>query len=192
MSVTWVGENPGLYLKEGPDSSRYSTLASFFRVSWSGLGTGRVCFLLGEPDTPGAETNLCVTDNEPLARWLHSEYASTFGVFKDRSAFAGVRFVQLTEAESLRGGAHTERMAFEGHAIELSWAALGDPYWVELSPDQSPTGKHTLRAVFIDAGTGTVSVDGTVLDGDAQPREFAGRAASTAFLALGESWHSEQ
>src|SRR5215470_3499764 len=80
--VDWSGENPGMYLKEKPDGS-FVTLVSFFRVVASPFGRGHALVLLEAPrlhrSLPEA-LNVCVTDNDPLARYLVSNFVTYFGV----------------------------------------------------------------------------------------------------------------
>ena len=61
--VAWSGDNSGIYLKHEPDGD-YVTRASYFRVTYSPHGVGNVLVLLSGP------TNVCLHDNEALARWL--------------------------------------------------------------------------------------------------------------------------
>ena len=80
--VEWSGENPGISLKETPDGP-FVALASFFRVVLSPHGRGHALVLFRSPHeaTPPADrSNLCLTDNEPLARWLIAEFLSHFGL----------------------------------------------------------------------------------------------------------------
>ena len=82
--VDWSGENPGMYLKETPDGP-FVTLVSFFRVVVSPHGRGHALILLEAPllhrSLPEA-LNVCVTDNDALARYLVSNFATYFGAFK--------------------------------------------------------------------------------------------------------------
>src|SRR5205823_5525010 len=87
-TVDWSGENPGMYLKENADGP-FSTLVSFFRVVASPHGRGHALILLEAPllhtSIPEA-LNVCVTDNESLARYLVSEFAAHFDAFKGAEA----------------------------------------------------------------------------------------------------------
>src|SRR3712207_2984991 len=83
-TVEWSGENPGISLKEEPDGP-FVALASFFRVVLSPHGRGHALVLLQSPqdaNPPMERTNLCLTDNDELARYLVSEFVSNFGAYK--------------------------------------------------------------------------------------------------------------
>lgn len=59
-----------------------TTRASFFRVVLSPHGRRHALALMllpQEATPPAGRTNLCITYNEPLARWLISDYVSHFG-----------------------------------------------------------------------------------------------------------------
>jgi hypothetical protein len=100
--VEWSGENPGISLKEDPNGP-FTTLASFFRVVLSPHGAGHALVLMQSPheaNPPEAAANWCLTDNEPLARWLIAEYLSHFGAFRGIAGLAGLRFRKLYEVKS--------------------------------------------------------------------------------------------
>jgi len=97
-TVDWSGENPGMYLKENADGP-FSTLVSFFRVVASPHGRGHALILLEAPllhtSIPEA-LNVCVTDNESLARYLVNEFAAHFGAFNGAEALQSMDYVKLT------------------------------------------------------------------------------------------------
>ena len=66
-TVEWSGENPGISLKSDPNGP-FTTLASFFRVVLSPHGRGHALVLMQAPHQADPVLNLCLTDNEPLAR----------------------------------------------------------------------------------------------------------------------------
>ena len=76
--VEWSGENPGISLKQQADGP-FTTLASFFRVVLSPHGRGHALVLLRSPqeaDPAPERANICLHDNEPLARYLVTEFVS--------------------------------------------------------------------------------------------------------------------
>ncbi len=190
--VDWSGENPGMYLKESPDGP-FTTLVSFFRVVLSPHGRGHALLLL---EAPGVNTslpealNVCVTDNEPLARWLVKEFATSFGAFRGVPALRTLPYVPLSgvQASGDQRASYMEWVKGEGVEATLSWEQLGEPFMVELAPEQSPTGLHEMWSLFVEAGRVTASVNGRRLRGQPVPRDFQGRRSSTAFLAFSETW----
>ena len=190
--VDWSGENPGMYLKEKADAP-FVTLVSFFRVVASPHGRGHALVLLEAPlldrSLPEA-LNVCVTDNDALARYLVSGFAAHFSAFKDAPALQHMDYVPL-DGVAASGDTRSSYMEWvKGRGVEasLSWEYLGEPYMVNIPKEKSATGKHALLSLFVDARRVTATVNGRTLKGHPVPREFAGRQSSTAFLAYSETW----
>jgi hypothetical protein len=192
-AIDWSGENPGMYLKEKADGP-WVTLVSLFRVVLSPHGRGHALILLESPllDTSIPEAlNVCVTDNDALARWLVEGFASRFGAFRGASALQSMRYVPLTgvEASGDPRASYLEWIAGEGIEVTLAWDDLGAPFALSLPKEQSATGAHELWSVFVEAGRVDAKVNGRALRGQPVPREFAGRPrSSSAFLAFSETW----
>jgi hypothetical protein len=191
-AVDWSGENPGMYLREKADGP-FVTLVSFFRVVVSPYGRGHALVLLESPmlDVSVPEAlNVCVTDNEPLARWLAKEFVASFGSFRGMRGLESMRYVQLTgvQASGDQRSSYMEWIKGDGVEASLSWEELGEPFMVLLPKDKSATGRHELYSLFVDAARVTATVNGRPLRGRPFPRDFAGRKSSTAFLAFSETW----
>lgn len=190
--VDWSGENPGMYLKETAEGP-FVTLVSFFRVVLSPHGRGHALVLLEAPQLdlsiPEA-LNVCVTDNEPLARWLAREFVPHFGAFRGVPAVESMRYVPLTGVATSgdHRASHMEWVKGDGVEASLSWEGLGEPFMVELPVDRSATGRHVMWSLFVEADRVTATVNGRALRGRPFPRDFAGRRSSTAFLAFSETW----
>jgi hypothetical protein len=191
-TVEWTGENPAIYLKERPDGP-FTTMASFFRVMLSPHGRGHALVLLQSPqetDPPPERANLCLHDNEPLARYLVSDFVRHFGNFRGVPGLDRLDFRKLDSVSSsgdarssfgqtLRAGALT---------VELRWTGLGEPFCFVLPPEKSATGRHTMPSLFIGCEHATVTVNGRLRPGRPVPREVVGRTITTAMLALSETW----
>ncbi len=190
--VDWSGENPGMYLKEKMDAP-FVTLVSFFRVVASPYGRGHALVLLEAPllhrSLPEA-LNVCITDNDPLARYLVSNFVTYFGAFKGAEALQYMDYVPLdgVAASGDPRASYMEWVKGPGVEVSLSWEDLGEPFMVNIPKEQSATGKHALHSLFVDARHVTATVNGRPLRGQPVPREFAGRQSSTAFLAYSETW----
>ena len=181
-----------MYLKEAADGP-FVTLVSFFRVVASPHGRGHALILLEAPllhrSLPEA-LNVCVTDNDALARYLVSNFAAHFGAFKGAEALQYMDYVPLegVAASGDTRSAYMEWVKGPGVEASLSWEDLGEPYMVNIPKEKSATGKHALHSLFVDARRVTATVNGRDLKGKPVPREFAGRQSSTAFLAYSETW----
>lgn len=191
-TVEWSGENPGISLKTSPDGA-FTALASFFRVVLSPHGRGHALVLLQSPqeaNPPTERANVCLTDNEALARYLVSDYVSQFGAYKGLPAMTGLQYRKLDSvvASGDATRAYAETIKAGDLTVKLSWDGLGKPFCFALPPDRSATGKHYMPSLFVGCSSATITVNGRVLPGKPVPREIAGQSISTAMLAFSETW----
>jgi hypothetical protein len=187
--VEWSGENPGISLKTDADGP-FTALASFFRVVLSPHGRGHALVLLESPQQADAPGNLCLTDNEPLARWLIAEYVSHFAAWRGLPGLAGLRFQAIdsvtTEGDAIT--AYAEVIRAGATTVRLGWRGLGAPFCFAHPPERSSTGKHYMPNVFLGCESATIELDGRTLPGKPVAREVAGHRISTAMLAFSETW----
>ena len=191
-NVEWSGENPGISLKETPDGP-FVTLASFFRVVLSPHGRGHALVLLQSPQDrapPAERANLCLTDNEPMARYLVSEFVSNFGAWKGVPGLAGLGYRKLDSVAA--GGdaakSYSETLRAGDLTVKLEWTGLSKPFCFALPPDKSATGKHWMPSTFVPCANASITVNGRPLPGKPAPRDMAGQQITTAFLAFSETW----
>lgn len=188
-TVEWSGENPGISLKETPDGA-FVALASFFRVLLSPHGRGHALVLLQSPQLASAPGNVCLTDNEKLARYLVSDFVSHFGAWKGLPGLSGLAYRKLDSvaASGDPGSRYSEIVKAGDMTVEMTWSGLGKPFCFALPPEKSATGKHTMPSLFVPCESASVTVNGKVLPGKPAPREMAGHKFSTAMLAFSETW----
>ena len=181
--VAWTGDNSGIYLKHEPDGG-YVTRASYFRVTYSPHGVGNVLVLLS------GLTNVCLHDNESLARWLVADFARHFPQFRSSPEMERLDYRRLDTHRS-EGDARSgirERFRAPGVEAELRWSPAGDAFFVVLPPGRSATGVHEMYSLFFDVREASVTLDGRHLPGVVTERDLHGRSAPTSFLALSETW----
>ena len=191
-SVEWSGENPGISLKDSPDGP-FVALASFFRVVLSPHGRGHALVLLQSPNeaSPTPErANVCLTDNEPLARYLISDFVSHFGSFKALPGLANLAYRPLdsVEASGDPSSTYSETVKAGDLTVSLTWSGLGEPFCFAVRPEASATGKHHMPSLFVGCDEATIIVNGRTLSGKPVPREIAGHKITTAMLAFSETW----
>jgi len=181
--VAWSGDNSGIYLKHHPDGD-YVTRASYFRVTCSPHGIGKVLVLLSE------STKLCLHDNEVLARWLVRGFARHFPQFRsspEMDRLACERFdAHICEGDARRG--LRERFRAPGFDVELHWAPAGAAFFITLPAERAATGIHEMYSLFFDVWDASVFLNGRRLPGTVVERDLHGRRAPTSFLALSETW----
>lgn len=190
--VEWSGENPGISLKTNPEGP-FTTLASFFRVVLSPHGRGHALVLLCSPQSanpPPAEANLCLTDNEGLARFLVDQFVANFGAFKGLPGLAGLAYrkADAVTVSGDPGSEYSETVRAGDLTVVLTWRGLGDPFCFANPPERSATGRHYMPSLFVPCTDASVTVNGRVLPGKPVPREAGGRTISTAMLAFSETW----
>lgn len=190
--VEWSGENPGISLKDDPNGP-FVTLASFFRVVLSPYGSGHALVLLQSPQEaspPAAQANLCLTDNESLARFLVDGFVANFGAFKGTPGLAGLAYRKLDEVSAAGdpGTRYSETVRAGELTVVLTWSNLGSPFCFAFPPERSATGRHYMPSLFVPCADASVTVNGRVLPGKPVPREVAGHTISTAMLAFSETW----
>jgi hypothetical protein len=191
-TVEWSGENPGISLKETPDGP-FVALASFFRVVLSPHGRGHALVLMQSPqeaNPPAERANVCLTDNEPLARYLVTNFVSHFGAWKGLPGLASLAYRKLDGVEAAGDPAsrYSETVKAGDMTVQLTWSGLGAPFCFALPPDKSATGRHTMPSLFVGCSEATITVNGRTLPGKPAPREIAGHAITTAMLAFSETW----
>ena len=189
--VDWSGDNSGIYLKASEDGP-YVTLASLFRIVLPPHGRGHALVLVEASDRTSSREpiNVCLTDNEPLARWLVCDFARHFQQFRGVLRAESLRYRPITVRAAGGDGVelHTEHVAGDDVAIDLTWRGLGEPFMVQMPRALSATGRHEMFSLFVDAREAEVVVNGRRLEGRVYPRDYAGRSSTTAFLAFSETW----
>ena len=165
----------------------------FFRVVYSEHGMGSGIVVLDEPGReegrPAAD-NFCISDNEPLARYLVAEFFSKFASFRVSPGIKALSYLPLLEVR--RDGdtrsTYSEIVRSKDVQVVATWKKLSAPYAVDMPTENGPTKQHQMYSVFLDAPDASVTVNGRALRGRVTQRDFAGTRKSTAFLAFSESW----
>ena len=172
-TVEWSGENPGISLKQQPDGP-FTTLASFFRVVLSPHGRGHAMVLMQSPQEakPSADrANLCLTDNEPLARYLVADFVANFGAFKNLPGLQGLTYRKLdsVDASGDPSSSYGETVKASDINVQLTWSGLGKPFCFALPPDKSATGHHPMQSCSSAVRMPPSRVNGRVLPGKPIP-----------------------
>jgi hypothetical protein len=188
-TVEWSGENPGIYLKSDPNGP-FTTLASFFRVVLSPHGRGHALVLIQPPGDYVRSPANCLTDNEPLARWLVENFVAHFGAFQGHEELRNLVYRKLDSVESNGdpSNIYSESLKAGDLSVTLTWSGLGVPFCFVNPPELSATGKHYMPSVFVGCLDASILMNGRRLPGSPMPREVAGRKITSAMLAFSETW----
>ena len=195
-AVAWTGENPGIYLKDSQDGP-WTGLMTFFRIMWSPYGRGHGVLLLDRPQEEKGlpeVRNFCITDNEPLAKYLVADFFSNFMSFRVSPGIKAISYLPLTEVrrEGDTRGTYSEIVKSKDFEVVMTWGGLGAPYAVDMPPEKGPTKVHEMYSLFVDSLEAGVTVNGTPLRGKVMVRDFADTKKPTAFLAFSETWMEKQ
>lgn len=188
--IFWTGENHCLYLEAGP-TGPWTAAFTTFHVKHSPHGSGSGVFALSNPQASGPDQgNLCLSDNEPLFRWLAEQIVSHYGAFKDRPAFRHLAHVPLSSfrQERPRHDAFRESFTSGGRHVTLEWLDLEEPVFLELPPEKTSTRKHEVFGSYVTARAASASIDGRALPGSVFAKPFLGRETTTAYLIFSETW----
>jgi hypothetical protein len=188
-TVEWSGENPGISLKADPNGP-FTTLASFFRVVLSPHGRGHALVLVQPPNEFIRSQAVCLTDNEPLARWLVAEFVLKFAAFRDLPVMRTLVYRRLDSVETSGdpSNIYSETVKAGDLTVALTWSGLGVPFCFANPPELSATGVHHMPSLFVGCLDASIQVNGKRLPGTPVPREIAGRKITTAMLAFSETW----
>jgi hypothetical protein len=183
--VDWSGENPGIYFRDTPESA-WTSLAVFFRVVLSPKGRGHAAVILEKPQV----RNFCITDNEPLLRYLIEGWLAKFPSFRNQPGLAAMSWLPLTSVrtEGEPRTSYAEIITSRDVEARMVWEDLGEPFAVEVPKQQSATGEHEMYSLFVEAKQARIVVNGSTLPGKVSTRQFFGKTMSTAFLAFSETW----
>ncbi len=141
-AVEWSGENPGISLERG---RRRAVRRAGELLSRRALphGRGHALVLLQSPQTAGAPGNVCLTDNEKLARYLVSDFVSHFGACEGSAGLTNLPYRALDSVEASGDPASTyhETVKAGDLTAKLTWSGLSAPFCFALPPDKSATGQ---------------------------------------------------
>jgi hypothetical protein len=189
-AVDWTGDNPFVYLKTDPTGD-WSSLSLFFRITSSGYGTGHLILVVTDPYDKDKAAALGLTDNEPLARFLIDDFASHFALFRPTQVLKNPTLhtnAVFTRNIGDREWVESATDAMAQKTITLRWLNLDAPFAVHQPKHESGTTRHEMLSVFRPAESGVVEVDGVALPGTTVERDFFGRRAQSAAMALSETW----
>ena len=131
-------------------------------------------------DQPGvaqgypAVVNFCISDNEPLARYLIDEFFSKFASFRVSPGIQAVTHLPMIECrrEGSTLSTYSEIVRSADLEVVATWKNLGPPYAVDMPAENGPTKLHQMYSLFLDAGDGSVTINGRPLAGKGRAARF--------------------
>lgn len=178
QKVFLSGENPYIALRSTPDGPAVAR-ASFWRIHFSPVGTGHVCFVtVGEQGKPVA-VRVVLTDNPRLSEYLVKDVLATFDKAYVEWPFTTVAGATFGRAGDARAE-HREMCKASGYDIALSWRDMEAPGLVDILAGNRPANPFGITYLRIPAGSATITVNGQPAPGASVP--------GGSFLAFGETW----
>ena len=187
-----TGENPGIRLldKEG---GKVLTAVSYWRIIWSPVGAGHICFVTTGDGKSPADLRLAFVDNPKLHEFLSRQILGTFDTAISERPFTMVRAKfndpgQGTFSDS--GDTMTERrVTFKSakYTAALVWRDFYEPFQLD-TPVGGARNPFGVTSLFIPAKSAEVIINGKKSPGNVFPQKRGPVQSSSAFLAFSESW----
>ncbi len=175
-----VGRKSGDHaLRDTPGGSTTVTQVSFWRIHWSPVGPGHVCFVTsGEAKAPGA-VRVAIYDNKALLDYLTNDVIGTYN-----KAYLERPFTPVGGGTFPIGGdsikERRESCLSDSYKVELVWRDLREPGLVDILPGSRPTNPFGITYLRIPAGSGDVRINGAPAPGVLAP--------DVRFWRSGETW----
>ncbi|HEY7441467.1 MAG TPA: hypothetical protein VH701_03530 [Vicinamibacterales bacterium] len=176
--VLVAGENPAITLRD-KEGGRTLTSVNFWRVHWSPVGSGAVCYVT--VDGEGTDKlRIAVHDNPKVLEYVTKELMSSLMATFDTPPYTPLQGTITQSGDSLNERKETCRS--DKYTVELIWRGFSEPTWVDIRP-----GANTLMTfTMVMARSAEVLINGKKAPGGV----FRGGpgAFPPSFLALNETW----
>ena len=176
-TVHITGENPGLQLRDkenGPITADFN----FWRVNWSPVGVGHVCYLTTGTGTGPNDIRVVLTDNEKLVDYVSNQTMSKLVPNFNTPAYKVVKATFKTTGDTL-----TERSE---HCISDQYKIVAT--WRKITPGRfggmDPKNGFFMNFIISMAAEGEITVNGKRLPGAVLP----GPGRPPSYLAFAETW----
>ena len=178
------GENPVIRLldKEGGTPL---VVASFWRIIWSPVGAGHVCYITTGDGTKADDLRIALVDNQKLFEFLTNEVLGSYD-----KTYSARPFKSVTATFGSSGSTATEwkeSCRSDQYNVELAWRDLYPPFQLDTPTGGSPN-PFGITSLFIPAKSADVIINGKKMVGNVYPQMRGPAQSSSAFLAFSESW----
>lgn len=185
--VAISGENPVINLSMTGGAPN-STRVSFWRVVYSPVGMGHVCYVTADLTGDGPskdDIRMAFTDNDDLFGYIDTAIMPMLDaayrkdpVHSWRATFGSSGNTRTAWKETIRS---------EKYVIELVWKDFMEPFLLDtqLGGTGNPYG---ITSMFLPARAAEVIINGTRVAGQPYARMRGTTPSSSAFLAFSETW----
>jgi hypothetical protein len=186
-----TGENPVVRLldKEGGTPL---TFASYWRIVWSPVGPGHVCYITTGDGKSPADLRFALTDNQKLYDYLTREIMAVLDPTIPSRPFSVVQatFRDPGQGTFSSSGAMQERtiqMKSQKYNVTLTWRDFYEAFQLDTPVGGAPN-PFGVASLFIPAKSAEVTINGKKAPGNVYPQMRGPAQSSSAFLAFSESW----
>ncbi len=173
-----AGENPAITLRE-KEGGPPLTSVNFWRVHWSPVGAGAVCYVTVTGQGSG-DLRIAVHDNPKVLDYVTKELMSSLMANFNTPPYTPVRGTIAQSGDMVSERKETCKSAT--HNVELIWRGFLEPTWVDIRPGANVMMTFTM----VMASDAEVIINGKKAPG----RVVRGGQGSfpPSFLALNETW----
>jgi hypothetical protein len=173
-----AGENPAITLRE-KEGGPPLTSVNFWRVHWSPVGSGAVCFVTVSGQGSG-DLRIAVHDNPKVLDYVTKELMSSLMENFNSPPYTPARGTITQGGDTVTERKETCRS--DAYNVELIWRGFLEPTWVDIRPGANVLMTFTM----VMAKDAEVIVNGKKAPGRVVP---GGRGSfPPSFLALNETW----
>jgi len=175
-----TGENPGMRLRD-KQGGRVVAEVNFWRVAWSPVGSGHVCFVTTGTGKGPNDLRLALHDNEKLVDYVVHDTMS-----KLVPNFADPPYTPIRATFGFTGDTITERTEVcrsQQYTVETTWRGLAAGNYGEMRP---PNG-FLMQFIIMTASAGEIRINGKPVPGAVYPMA-PGDGIPNAYLAFAETW----
>ena len=178
QKILVAGENPAITLRD-KEGGAALTSVNFWRVHWSPVGSGAVCFVT-VTGQGGGDLRVAVHDNPKVLDYVTKELMSSLMADFNTPPYTPVRGTIAQSGDTVNE--RRETCTSDTHNIELVWRGFSEPTWVDIK-----LGANVLMTFTMVMASGAdVIINGKKAPGGV----FRGGPGSfpPSFLALNETW----
>lgn len=175
-----AGENPAITLRD-KEGGPPLTSVNFWRVHWSPVGSGAVCFVtVSGQGSGGGDLRIAVHDNSKVLDYVTRELMSSLMENFNQPPYTPVGGTITQGGDNVTERKETCRS--DAYNVELIWRGFLEPTWVDIRPGANVLMTFTM----VMAKDAEVIVNGKKAPGRVVP---GGRGSfPPSFLALNETW----
>jgi len=175
--VVVAGENPAIRLLDKEGGKPISS-ANFWRVEWSPVGAGAVCFVT--VSAPGEDNlRIAIYDDKKVLDYVTTDLMSSLMKTFNDPSYTPLRgtITQTNEGASER----KETCKSDRYTVELVWKGLGQGTWADMK-----MGPVLMTFTMVPASSGEIVINGKKAPGTWYPT--GGGMGPGAYLTVNETW----